>query len=179
MGFALARAAVHLGCSATLIAGPVDLDTPSGVTRIDVTSATEMQRAALRHSKGSDIIIMAAAVADFRPFKISKAKIKKTSRNAKGLSLKLKRNPDILAELSKSKRKDQIIVGFALETAALEKNARKKMKDKCCDFIIANSAKSIGADVSSATLFGRGKKVRLPRLPKEDLAIIILSHILG
>jgi len=178
MGFALARAAVHLDCKATLIAGPVDLKTPEDVKRIDVVSAKGMFDEMMKQAKKHDVIIMAAAVADFAP-KTSRHKIKKTSKNARGLNLKLNRTKDILAELCKKRRDHQKIVGFALETKDLEKNARRKLQSKKCDWIIANLSKTIGSKYCKAILIDKsGKKINLPRLNKEDLAVVILSHIL-
>lgn len=179
MGFALAEAATHLDCRTTLITGPVDLDTPDGVKRIDVLSADDMHKAVMREAKRHDVIIMAAAVADFTPRTKAKNKIKKSVRNAKGAEIKLKRTKDILADLCK-KRNHKTIIGFALETKGLEKNARKKLNAKGCDWIVANSAKTINSKSSKALLIPKdGKKISLPRLPKEDLAIVILSHVLG
>lgn len=176
MGFALAQAAQELGGDVTLIAGPVGLETPVGVRGIAVTTAGEMHRAALREAKGADIIIMAAAVADWRPKGTRRSKMKK---GAKPPRLELVENPDILSDLCKRRRDSQTIVGFALETADLEKNARRKLKRKGCDWIVANKAKAIGACVSKAILIGKdGKKISLPRLPKEDLAVVILSHVM-
>jgi phosphopantothenoylcysteine decarboxylase / phosphopantothenate---cysteine ligase len=179
MGFALARAAAHLDCKTTLVTGPVDLNTPHDVKRIDVTSAREMHEAVMKHAKAADVIIMAAAVSDFRPAKTSKGKIKKTAKNANGITLKLARNTDILAEICKKRRDHQTIVGFALETENLERNAQRKLKQKDCDWIIANSPKAITSEISGGTLIGKDKKkIHLPRMPKEDLAVVILSHIL-
>ncbi|MBT3180872.1 MAG: hypothetical protein HN337_00015 [Deltaproteobacteria bacterium] len=178
MGFALARAAIHLNCNATLVAGPVDLETPDDVKRINVLSAKEMHEEMMKQSKRHDVIIMAAAVADFSP-RISKDKIKKTPKNAKGLILKLNKTKDILALLCKKRSDHQTIVGFALETKDLEKNARKKLNAKGCDWIIANSSKTIGSKSCKAILIEKsGEKTVLPHLNKEDLAIVILSHIL-
>jgi len=176
MGFALAQAAQELGGDVTLIAGPVELEVPTGVKGIAVATARGMHRAALREAKKADIIIMAAAVADWRPKGARRSKIKK---GKKPLKLELVENPDILSDLCRKRRDGQTIVGFALETADLEKNARRKLKRKGCDWIVANKAAAIGARVSKAILIGSdGKKVSLPRLPKEDLAVVILSHVM-
>lgn len=177
MGFAIARAAAHLGHSATLIAGPVSLATPEGVRRIDVVTAREMRAAAVKLAKDADVIIMSAAVADYRPAKMAAQKIKRAG--VQGMSIELVANPDILAELGRKRRPHQTIVGFALETRDLERNALKKLKEKNCDFIVGNSSKAIGAKSSRAILFGRnGERIPLPQMPKEDLAVLILSHIL-
>ncbi|MFH1829415.1 MAG: phosphopantothenoylcysteine decarboxylase [Pseudomonadota bacterium] len=176
MGFALAKAAQEFGCDVTLIAGPVQISTPPKVKRIDVISGRQMHKKVMEHAKKSDLIIMAAAVSDWRPKKQSKGKIKKGS---KAPSFSLVNNPDILAELCKKKKADQTIVGFALETSNLEKNAKTKLKKKGCNWIVANNARAIGAKQGRALLFNsQGKKISLPLLPKEDLAVIILSHVM-
>jgi phosphopantothenoylcysteine decarboxylase/phosphopantothenate--cysteine ligase len=176
MGFSLAKAAHELGGDVTLIAGPVGLETPEGVRGLAVTNAIEMHRATLRESKNADIIIMAAAVTDWRPKGSRRSKIKKGKKPPK---LELVENPDILSDICKKRRDGQTIVGFALETADLERNARRKLKKKGCDWIVANKASAIGACVSKAILIGKdGKKVSLPKLPKEDLAVVILSHVM-
>ena len=178
MGFALAAAAKKIGADVTLISGPVNLETPKGVKRIDVISATDMRKKAFKLSDVSDVIIMAAAVADYRPAILSTQKIKKAARQKKK-TIRLLRNPDILAELSKRKRHDQLIVGFAVETDKLEQNALKKLKQKKCDWIIANRHTVIGSDKGRAIMFSRGgRRIVLPELPKEELAFIMLSHLL-
>ena len=176
MGFALAAAAKKLGADVTLISGPVSLPAPRGVRRVDVTSAADMRREVLKRSGKSDVIIMSAAVSDFRPAIFSRQKIKK---QAGAKSLKLIKNPDILAELGKKKRDDQILIGFAVETKNLESYARRKLKDKKCDWIVANRHTVIGKDRGHAILLSRhGKRIVLPELPKDELAFIIFSHIL-
>ncbi len=176
MGFALAKAALEFGCDVTLIAGSVNLTTPPGVKRIDVVSGRQMHKEVMKHAKKSDLIIMAAAVSDWRPKGQSRGKIKKRS---KAPSLHLVNNPDILAELCKKKEAGQIIVGFALETSNLEKNAKAKLRRKGCNWIVANKASAIGARQSRVLLLNsQDKKISLPLLPKEDLAVLILSHVM-
>lgn len=180
MGFALAQAAHELGFDVDLIAGPVELETPDGVTRTNVVSAREMHKRATKLAPKADIIIMAAAVSDWRPARFSKNKIKKATGTSVDREIKLKLNPDILAELGKKKRNDQLLVGFALETRELEKNARKKLKSKRCDWIVANRTENIGSKSGRALLIPqKGKKIPLPQLMKHDLAFVILSHIIG
>ena len=175
MGFALAEAARVLGAEVTLVTGPTSLPTPKGVTRIDVVTCKEMHTAVKRFSRKADIIIMAAAVADMKPARYSKKKIKKPIA-----SIRLAPNPDILEDLGKIKGDDQILVGFALETQDMIANAKKKLRKKNCDWIVANKHTSIGADESKATLIPhKGKNIALPSLPKHDLAMVILSHILA
>jgi phosphopantothenoylcysteine synthetase/decarboxylase len=174
MGFALAQAAHELDADVTLVTGPVDLKTPKGVERIDVVSCNDMKRTIMRHTKKADVIIMAAAVADFKPTRRSKNKLKKPIKQ-----IKLTQNPDILNELGKIVREDQTLIGFALETGNVIANAKKKLKSKGCDWIVANRHTSIGADQSKATLIPRkGRTISLPKLPKHDLAMVILSHVL-
>lgn len=176
MGFALAKAAHELGSEVTLVSGPVDLKAPPGVKGIAVTTAREMHRVASREAKKADIIIMAAAVADWRPKSTRRSKMK---RDARAFKMEMVPNSDILADLSRKRKDGQTIVGFALETGDLEKNARRKLKRKGCDWIVANKASAIGARTSRAILISsEGKKVSLPRLPKEDLAVVILSHVM-
>lgn len=176
MGFALASAAFHLGFKVDLIAGPVALPAPRGVRRTNIRCARQMREAVFKLAGQADIIIMAAAVADWRPAKFSKTKIKKKGRSA---SISLVQNPDILEELGHNRRAHQVIAGFALETDNLEQNARKKLRDKGCDWIIANSSRAIGAKSGRALLIGRnGRRIALPQLPKKDLALLILSHII-
>ncbi|HPQ81044.1 MAG TPA: phosphopantothenoylcysteine decarboxylase [bacterium] len=179
MGFAIAAAAARLGLSVTLIAGPVGLETPAGVRRIDVVSAEQMQKQAVRHALKADVVVMAAAVSDFRPARFHASKMKRSRVGGKGTSIHLKENPDILSEISRLKKPGQTVVGFALETCDLERNARKKLAEKGCDWIVANLASAIGARSSRAVLFGKNcRRVPLPRLPKEELAVLILSHVL-
>lgn len=177
MGFALAEAAVHLGFAATLIAGPVARPTPHGAKRIDVVTAREMRTAVRKHARQADVVIMAAAVADYRPARPARHKIKKGTGR---LTVVLEENPDILAELGHRKESHQMLVGFALETGNLERNARAKLEKKNCDWIVANFATAINARSSRALLLSKdGKRIPLPRLPKEELAVVILSHVLS
>lgn len=180
MGCALAKAALELGCEVTLVAGPVALEKPKGAKAIAVTTAREMLAAALAEARRADIIIMAAAVSDWRPTRFSKRKLKRTDGPSDRRTIDLIPNPDILAELCSRRKPGQVIVGFALESNALEKNARTKLARKGCDYIVANGVRAIGASTSSAVLFrAGGGKTRLPRLPKEDLAVVILSHVIA
>jgi len=179
MGFAIAAAAARLGMDAMLIAGPVSIETPKSVRRMNVISAKEMLSAVTKHAAKSDLIIMCAAVADFSPEKISRKKIKKEDGGSSKITLKLKKNPDILAEICKNKKSGQVVVGFALETEKLEKNAISKLRRKGCDWIVANSASAIGSDKNSAVMISRdGKKIRLPKMDKNDLAVLLLSHLM-
>lgn len=176
MGYSLAAAAKKLGAEVVLVSGPVALPVPKYVRRIDITSAEDMRREVLKRTDKMDMIIMCAAVADFRPARFSKQKIKKEKGAG---TIKLTKNPDILAELGKKKRGDQLLIGFAVETKDLEGHAKKKLKEKNCDWIVANLHTVIGKDRGHATLFSKsGKRIALPELPKDELAFVIFSHIL-
>lgn len=177
MGFAFAKALVKLGFKVWLITGPVNLPTPDGTRRIDVVTGQEMRRAVMRLVPRADLIVMAAAVSDWRPARMSGHKIKKRDQS---ISINLRPNPDILGEISKKKKPSQTVVGFALETSDMEKNARRKLAKKNCDWIVANDITSIGSKTSRVVLFNRnGRKIVIPKLAKDDLAVVILSHIFG
>jgi phosphopantothenoylcysteine decarboxylase/phosphopantothenate--cysteine ligase len=177
MGMALAKAAVNRGAKVTLISGPADVSAPAVFRYIQVTTAAEMDRAVQNELSENSALIMAAAVADYTPQKPSSVKIKK--KGAEKLTLELKRNPDILKNASQKKKKGMILVGFSLETNDLISNAVKKMKDKGLDLIIANSNKTISCDNIQATIIDKkGKGVRLPDMPKDKLANLILDRLI-
>src|SRR5690606_10703679 len=136
MGFALAEAAVEAGAKVTLISGPVHLPTPDRVNRIDVVSARDML-AACEAAMPCDLLIAAAAVADYRPEVVAPHKMKKDPTSGEGLLLQLVRNPDILATLA-SRPDRPFSVGFAAETENLLEYASRKLKDKNLDLIVAN-----------------------------------------
>jgi phosphopantothenoylcysteine decarboxylase/phosphopantothenate--cysteine ligase len=179
MGFALAELAARRGAAVTLISGPTELATPKGVRRVDVVSAREMSRATLKASRGKDIIIMSAAVADYRPQRPATQKIKKAS--GKALQLKLVRTEDILATLGRKKNSKQYLVGFAAETRQLIKNARKKLCEKNLDLIVANPVgrgRGFAVDRNQATLlFSDGRSRKLAPQTKRRLADRILNQI--
>lgn len=172
MGYALAKAALKAGHNVTLIAGPTNLTPPDDSEIFAVETAREMQKAVMRFAKKADVIIKTAAVADFRPVKTSKHKIKKSGAE---LVIRLVPNPDILKMLGKVKRKNQILVGFAAETRDLVKNAVQKIRQKNLDWIVVNdvSRKDIafGSDNNAATLIAHdGTKTRFAKQSKERLA---------
>lgn len=180
MGYALARAALKAGHSVTLVSGPTNLIPPEDADVIAVETAREMQKAAMSFAKKADIIIKTAAVADFRPVKTAKHKIKKHDAT---LLIRLVPNPDILKKLGRSKRKNQILVGFAAETRDLIKNSLKKIREKNLDWIVVNdvSRKDIGfgSNNNAATLIDRdGKKTKLPKQSKDRLAESLIRVIL-
>lgn len=144
MGFALAAEAVHRGAAVTLVTGPVDLKPPRcRVAR--VVTARQMREAALRYGKGADVIIASAAVGDWRPVRTSSSKIKKSSRPGIAWKIPFVLNPDILKDLSRRKTRGRpILIGFALETHDLLRNARAKLKAKKLDLVVANSPAAFG-----------------------------------
>lgn len=169
MGFALAAAAAEAGARVTLVAGPVQLPTPAGVTRVDVRSALEMREQVMKRVNGTDCFVGVAAVADFRPVTRSEGKIKKQGRER--WTLEMEPNPDILAEVARLDRRP-FVVGFAAETGEVENYARKKLADKNLDMIVANRVgDGVGFDVSDNELlvleagdrhtFGPADKTRL------------------
>ncbi len=178
MGFSIAKAAMLRGARVTLVAGAHTCPDLNGVDTIDVSTALEMREAVLNSAEEADILIMAAAVSDYRPGAVSSSKIKKTGRD---MTLKLVPNPDILRELGEKYSGRKVIVGFAMETENLIENAAKKLEEKGADLIVANNLKTEGAgfgtDTNVASLVGKDGTVRnLPKMSKADLADIILSE---
>ena len=178
MGYALARAARRRGAEVVLISGPVCLEPPYGVETVGVTSADEMREAALGAFADSSIVIKAAAVADYRPESRAGAKIKKTDAV---LNVKLKKNPDILAELGRNKG-ERFIVGFAAETTELVENAVKKLEQKNLDMVIANDVTREGAGFTVDTnivkiLYRDGGVEDMPLMDKGKLADLILDRV--
>ena len=175
MGYSLARAARNRGAKVTLVSGKTNLDTPVGVTRINITSAAEMAEAVLSLSDEMDMIIMAAAVADYTPQTVAENKIKKKEGE---FMIPLKRTTDILASLGKEKKEGQLLIGFAMETEDLIANAEEKLVKKNADFIIANSINEKGAgfavDTNSVTIISKDGQNRLGLLSKDDTAEEIL-----
>jgi phosphopantothenoylcysteine decarboxylase / phosphopantothenate---cysteine ligase len=178
MGYAVAEAAARRGAKVFLISGPVNLETPTGVERIDVRRAEEMQRAVERKFPGCSIAIFAAAVADYRPAETAGEKIK---RSRETLSLTLEATPDILKSVA-NRKGEAIVVGFAAETQSVAENARKKLVAKNADLIVANDVTAEGAgfdhDTNVVTLFSRdGRDLALPKLSKSEVAQRILDEV--
>lgn len=159
MGYALASEAKRMGFKVVLISGPTHLAKPGGVRFISVISAREMYQAVMKEFRQADIIIKVAAVADYRPKKILRHKLKKTSAI---LNLALVRNPDILAALGKKKLKKQLLVGFAAETQNIFKQAREKLTRKNCDWIAVNHVdkanQGFESDNNELTLLAHGNQ---------------------
>ncbi len=187
MGLALAAAAQDRGARVTLIGGVTNLRVPRGIAFVSAPSACEMRDAVLRAITDADALLMAAAVADFRPARAAEQKIKKGKQEK--LVLELVKNPDILQEIAEGRAKIRnselripnalVVVGFAAETQELMANARAKLEAKNLDLIVANPVPSSFAnDVDQATLIARGgAATELPPLPKEDLAEKILDFV--
>jgi phosphopantothenoylcysteine decarboxylase/phosphopantothenate--cysteine ligase len=180
MGYALAKAASYRGAEVKLISGPSAVEVPLGVELAQIETAEEMKEAVFAEYKNADLVIMAAAVSDYRPQEIMTEKIKKSGEN---LVLKLERTTDILAELGKNKKSSQLLVGFAAESENLLENAQKKLSKKQADYIIANdiSNQSIGfgSDKNQVSILSEESIVKLPTADKEKLAHQILNYILS
>ncbi len=178
MGYAIAAEAFKRGAKVELISGPTNLAPPFGVKLTYVKTAEEMRKACLNLFPQTDILIMAAAVADYRPAKAFPGKLKKTQEKIK---LELVENPDILKEVSLKKKKKQIVVGFAAETENLFKNAEVKLREKKVDLLVANlvgEGKGFGESLNKVTLFfSDGKKHKLPLMPKEKIAEELFNQI--
>ena len=180
MGYALAAAARERGADVILVTGPTPLEHPQGVRVVPVISASEMRNAVNVHVDQSTIVIMAAAVSDFKPLHTADRKIKKDE--APG-TLELERTVDILQELGKKKGK-RILVGFAAETENLEKNALKKLADKNLDLIVANdllkAGSGFGADTNAVVIYDRAQnRTELPTMPKSRIAAAIMDSIVA
>jgi phosphopantothenoylcysteine decarboxylase/phosphopantothenate--cysteine ligase len=178
MGYKLAAAAHRRGGVVTLISGPTALNPPEGITYMPVVSAADMAEAVFQHRQ-ADLIVMAAAVADYTPARASKVKIKK---NEGDLNLALHRTTDILAELGQSKKIGQVLVGFALETDDQLANARLKLKKKNLDWVVLNSPNFEGEGFGTATnrvtlLSSDGREEALPLLPKLEVAEALLDRV--
>jgi phosphopantothenoylcysteine decarboxylase/phosphopantothenate--cysteine ligase len=175
MGYALATEAQRRGAAVTLVSGPVHLPAPAGVELIRVRSATEMHAAVMSRFEQFDVVIMAAAVADYRPKDRSAEKIKKRG----SIALELVRNPDILADLGAQRSvQPRVLVGFALETKNLERAAREKLQRKAADLIVANEAvHGLGGDTNRVTLVDATSTTPLPEMTKHALANQILDAV--
>ena len=175
-GYAIAKAAKALGANVTLVAGPTALEDLNDVNMIHVTSAQDMFDAITSRLDDQNYIIMAAAVADYRPEMVADQKIKKSDEE---VTFHFVKNPDILAYIGQHKKENQIICGFAMETQNLEENARKKLESKNCDMLIANNLFTSGAgfqtDTNVVTLLRKNDTQHLPKCSKEELGYKILE----
>ncbi len=179
MGYAMAEAAAMLGAEVVLISGPVNIKSGINIKKIDVISARDMSEAVENYSQGSDIIIMAAAVADFTPQNPAYEKIKKKSVD--GANITCKRTVDILTNIGKNKRENQFICGFSMETENVIENSREKLVKKNVDMIVANDLREEGAgfktDTNIVTVITREDSETLPIMSKQEVSYSILSKI--
>ncbi len=182
MGFAIAAEAARRGAETILVAAPSALPTPPGVRRIDIETALEMRDAVHAEARSAGVVVMAAAVADFRPASAHARKLKKEDLpEGEGLTLELVRNPDILAELCREPG-ERVVVGFAAESHDVVEAARRKLARKGCDLIVANDVSREDAgfesDANAVVLVSPGGEAEaLPLLPKSEVARRLLDRI--
>ncbi len=179
MGVAVARRAACRGADVTLVAGPMKVDAPRGVKHVAVRTAQDMHDKVMELAPEMGVVIKAAAVADFRPSVQSGKKLKKERI---GSSIELVKTPDILLNLGKNKRRDQILVGFAAETSDVLKNGRKKLKEKNLDMLVLNDVSKPGAGFNHDTnivrlLHRSGEEEQMEIMPKEAVADLILDRV--
>ena len=178
MGYAIARAAARRGAEVTLVSGPVSLAAPKYVSLVPIRSAQEMYEAVMAAAPRADIVIKAAAVADYRPAAVADNKLKKKDGE---LAIPLERTKDILAALGESKRPGQFLCGFSMETENMLENSRKKLEKKHLDLIAANNVKVAGAgfavDTNVLTLIAPDEMKELPLLSKDAAADALLDEI--
>ncbi|HIZ94863.1 bifunctional phosphopantothenoylcysteine decarboxylase/phosphopantothenate--cysteine ligase CoaBC [Flavonifractor sp. An112] len=182
MGYAIAKAAAARGAQVTLVSGPVNLKKPPYMEVVDIVSAQDMFDAVTSRAPEQDIIIKAAAVADYRPASVAEDKIKK-SGNDSDLSLPLARTSDILAWLGEHRVPGQFLCGFSMETKDMVENSKKKLEKKHIDLIAANNLKQAGAgfgvDTNVLTLIAADGAKELPLMSKEEAAHALLDEIMG
>lgn len=174
MGYAIARAAKRRGAEVVLVSGPSHLNPPRGVTFIKTTTAEEIAEATMRHYPQSTVVIMAAAVSDYRPRISHRKKVKKEEAR---INIELERTQDILKELG-SRKRGQFLVGFALETENMLANAKKKLKEKRLDMIVANDPGGFDGEITQVTIIESEDTVEhLPPFPKNEVAERILDKV--
>ncbi len=178
MGFSIAEECLKRGAEVTLVSGPVGLDCSPAIRRIDVECCEDMYNATTNEFPDADIAILCAAVADFKPQETATQKIK---RHGENLVLTLCPTHDIASAIGKKKRKDQIIVAFALETNDEEENAKRKLEKKNADFIVMNSLRNSGTcfrtDDNQISIIGTTGTKTFPKKPKEEVAKDIIDHL--
>ena len=179
MGFALAKNAMLRGADVTLVMGKCDSEPPVFVNTVKVQSAKDMYDAVIERADSMDIIVKAAAVADYRPKNVSSEKVKKQDGN---MSIELERTDDILKTLGERKN-GQFICGFSMETENMLENSRKKLEKKNCDMIVANNLKQNGAgfggNTNIVTLITKDDEVQLEKMTKDEVAEKIFDFILS
>lgn len=180
MGYSIAKACMLRGADVTLVSGPTALDYPPFVEVVPVTTAKDMYEAVTSRSKEIDIIIKAAAVADYRPSQIADEKVKKSDDS---MSIPLERTDDILKYLGEHKPEGQFLCGFSMETQNMLENSRKKLAKKNLDMIVANNLKVAGAgfqtDTNVVTLITKDTELELPLMAKEEVAHYLMDEILA
>lgn len=180
MGYAIARAAMLRGADVTLVSGKVNLEPPKGVRLLPVVSAADMAQAVKENARDQDIIIKAAAVADYRPSVTADEKLKKKDGE---MTIELERTEDILAYLGAHRRNGQFLCGFSMETENLLENSRAKLEKKKIDMIVANNLRQDGAgfgtDTNVVTILTKNDTVELPIMSKEEVADRLLDCILS
>lgn len=180
MGYAIAKNAMLRGANVTLVSGPTSLPKPPFVNVIDVKSAKDMYEAVTANADTQDIIIKAAAVADYRPSTVSDEKVKKSDD---ALGIELERTPDILKHLGEHKKNGQFLCGFSMETENMLENSRAKLTKKNLDMIVANNLKVAGAgfgtDTNVITMITNDKEIELDIMSKDEVAEKILDEILA
>lgn len=180
MGYAIAQAAQERGAEVTLVSGPVHLPVPLGVECVSVTSTRDLYDAMLSRCDCQDVIIQAAAPADYRMETIAEQKLKK--QNGEKLTLTLVENPDVARAVGERRRPGQTLVGFAAETRQVRQNAQKKLQSKHLDLIVANDVTAPGAgfgvDTNIVTLITANEEVSLPQMSKREVAEKILDQVM-
>lgn len=180
MGYAIAHAAMLRGAKVTLVSGPTALKYPPLVKTIPIVTAQDMYEAVTAEAASADIVIKAAAVADYTPETVADNKIKKSDSD---LSIPLRRTQDILGYLGSHRREGQFLCGFSMETQNMLENSRKKLEKKHLDMIVANNVKDAGAgfqgDTNVITMISRDSVMELPLMDKEEAAHAILTEILA
>ena len=180
MGYAIAHAAMLRGADVTLVSGPTALKYPPLVKTIPIVTAQDMYEAVTAEAASADIVIKAAAVADYTPETVADHKIKKSDSD---LSIPLRRTQDSLGYLGSHRREGQFLCGFSMETQNMLENSRKKLEKKHLDMIVANNVKDAGAgfqgDTNVITMISRDSVIELPLMDKEEAAHAILTEILA
>ena len=178
MGYAIAKVAMQRGAEVTLVTGPVDIEPPRFVNVINIKSAEDMYNAVVENFEKTDIVIKAAAVADYTPVSVADNKMKKKDGD---MSIPLKRTKDILKYLGENRRADQFLCGFSMETENMLENSKKKLEKKNVDMIVANNLKvegaGFGVDTNVVTLITKDDCKELPIMTKEEVAAAILDEI--
>ena len=179
MGYAIAKAAARRGAEVTLVSGKVDLPKPAYINVVDIVSAQDMYDAVMANSESADIVIKAAAVADYRPATVADNKIKKSDDD---LSIPLERTKDILKTLGENKKDGQFLCGFSMETENMIENSKAKLIKKGLDMIAANNVKvegaGFGTDTNILTLITKDDQKELPIMSKDEAADALLDAIL-